>query len=65
MDLLLNDVLNLSDEDIENSRIELNMTECSGGIAYIDKWLSLVQDEKDSGITDCSYWGWYGNKKNY
>ena len=36
-----------------------------GGIAYIDKWLSLGQDEKDSGITDCSYWGWYGNKKNF
>lgn len=49
MDLLLNDVLNLSDEDIENSRIQLNMTEGSGGIAYIDKWLSLVQHEKDSG----------------
>lgn len=41
------------------------MTEGSGGIAYIDKWLSLEQDEKDSGITDCSYWGWYGNKKNF
>ena len=65
MELLLNDVLNLTAAEIDNSRIELNMTEGSGGIAYIDKWLSLEQNEKDSGITDCSYWGWYGNKKNF
>jgi hypothetical protein len=65
MELLLNDVLNLTEAEIENSRIELNMTEGPGGIAYIDKWLSLSQDEKESGITDCSYWGWYGNKKNF
>lgn len=65
MDLLLNDILNLSDAEIDNSRIELNMTEGSGGIDYLDKWLSLGQEEKDSGITDCSYWGWYGNKKNF
>lgn len=65
MDLLLNDVLNLTEEQIENSRIKLNMIEGSGGIAYIDKLLSLGQDEKDSGITDCSYWGWYGNKKEF
>ena len=65
MELLLNDVLNLTEVEIDNSRIELNMTEGSGGIAYIDKWLSLEQNEKDSGITYCSYWGWYGNKKNF
>ena len=65
MNLLLNDILNLSIEEINNSRIELNMTEGSKGIAYIDKWLSLSQSDRDSGITDCSYWGWYGNKKNF
>ena len=65
MELLLNDILNLTAAEINNSRIELNMTEGSGGIAYIDKWLSLEQEEKDSGITECSYWGWYGNKKNF
>ena len=65
MELLLNDILNLTAAEINNSRIELNMTEGSGGIAYIDKWLALGQDEKDNGITDCSYWGWYGNKKNF
>lgn len=65
MELSLNSILNLTESEIENSRIELNMTEGSGGIAYIDKWLSLEQEERDSGITECSYWGWYGNKKNF
>ncbi len=65
MELSLNSILNLTESEIENSRIELNMTEGSGGIAYIDKWLSLDQEERDSGITECSYWGWYGNKKNF
>lgn len=57
MELALNSILNLSSAEIDNSRIELNMTEGSGGIAYIDKWLSLEQSVKDSGITECSYWG--------
>ena len=65
MELPLNYILNLSEAELDNSRIELNMTEGAGGIAYIDKWLSLTQAEKDSGLTDCSYWGWYGNKKNF
>lgn len=57
MELTLNNILNLSSDEIENSRIELNMTEGPGGIAYIDKWLSLEQSIKDGGVTDCSYWG--------
>lgn len=65
MELTLNSILHLSESEIDNSRIELNMTEGSGGIAHIDKWLSCEQAEKDNGITDCSYWGWYGNKKNF
>lgn len=65
MDLSLNSILNLTQEEIVNSRIELNMTEGAGGISYIDKWLSLGEEEKKSGITDCSYWGWYGKKKNF
>ena len=65
MDLALNSIFNLTEEEISNSRIELNMREGSGGISYIDKWLSLDDNQKKSGITDCSYWGWYGNKKNF
>lgn len=65
MNIQLNDILNLTDQEIENSRIELNMTEGPGGMAYIDKWLLLEEDVKNSGISDCSYWGWFGNKKNF
>lgn len=65
MELPLNNIFYLSESEINNSRIELNMREGSGGIFYIDKWLSLEQSVRDSGITDCSYWGWYGNKKNF
>lgn len=32
---------------------------------YIDRWMKLTEEEKESGITDCSYWGWYGNQKNF
>lgn len=63
MDIKLNEILKLTTEEIENSRIELNMTEGTGGIAYIDKWLTLEQSSKDSDISECSYWGWYGDKK--
>ena len=45
MDLSLNSILNLTQEEIVNSRIELNMTEGAGGISYIDKWLSLGEEE--------------------
>lgn len=48
MDIKLNEILKLTTEEIENSRIELNMTEGAGGIAYIDKWLTLEQSIKDS-----------------
>lgn len=65
MELLLNNIFHLSESEINNSRIELNMREGSGGIFYIDKWLSLEQSVKNSGISDCSYWGWYGNKRNF
>ncbi len=65
MELLLNTFFNLNESEINNSRIELNMTVGKGGEAYIDRWLSLSESEKQSGITDCSYWGWYGKKKNF
>ena len=41
MDIKLNETLKLITEEIENSRIELNMTEGTRGAAYIDKWLTL------------------------
>ena len=61
----LNDILHLTEEEIKNSKMELNITEGSGGKQYIDNWLSLSYEEKERGITDCSYWSEYGGKKNF
>lgn len=61
----LNDILHLSKEEITKSKIELNMFEGKNGNPYIDKWLSLSDEEKISGITECSYWPRYGKRKNF
>ena len=64
MDLLLNSVLNLTEEEVVNSKIEFNMKAGSGGEQFIDRWLKHPEAEKTSGTCiDCSYWGWYGNKQ--
>ena len=66
MDLPLNNVLNLTKEEIENSKIEFNMQAGSGGQPFLDRWLKHSEDEKKSGTcTDCSYWGWYGKQRNF
>ena len=66
MDLPLNNVLNLTKEEIENSKIEFNMQAGSGGQPFLDRWLKHSDDEKMSGTcTDCSYWGWYGKQRNF
>jgi len=65
MPIMLNDILHLGGKEIDNSRIELNMTAGRYGKAYIDRWLALPAEAKESGISDCSYWGWYGNKRNF
>ena len=66
MDLLLNKVLNLTREEIENSKIEFNMKAGKGGQSFIDRWLKHTEEEKATGTCkDCSYWGWYGDKRNF
>lgn len=66
MELLLNNVLNLTKEEIQNSKIELNMRAGSGGQTFLDRWLKHSEIEKMSGTcADCSYWGWYGKKRNF
>lgn len=66
MDLALNSVLNLSSEEIENSKIEFNMQAGSGGQSYLDRWLKHTEIEKATGnCKDCSYWGWYGKQRNF
>lgn len=67
MQLLLNDLLHLSPEEINNSKIELNMTAGRGGETYLNLWLDHDEKEKLSGTcTNCSYWGWYSkNRRNF
>lgn len=66
MDLLLNDVLHLTRDEIENSKIEFNMQAGSGGQPFLDRWLKHTEEEKNIGTCkDCSYWGWYGKQRNF
>ena len=66
MDLLLNTVLNLTKEEIQNSKIEFNMQAGSGGQPFLDRLLKHSEAEKMSGTcSDCSYWGWYGKQRNF
>lgn len=46
MDLLLNTVLNLTKEEIQNSKIEFNMQAGSGGQPFLDRWLKHSEAEK-------------------
>ena len=68
MKILLNTVLNLSNEQIENSKIELNMTAgraSDGAEIFLERWLKAEQAQKESGLTECSFWGWYGHRRNF
>lgn len=65
MELMLNDLFHLSETEIMNSRIELNMTAGAGAERFVDRWLASDDSAKDSGLTECSYWPWYGEKRNF
>lgn len=66
MDLLLNDILHLSQEEINNSKIEFNMQAGRGGQPFLDRWLKHSEEDKTNGTCkDCSYWGWYGKQRNF
>ena len=56
MELLLNNILNLTEEEIDNSKIEFNMQAGSGGQLFLDRWLKHTDEEKGTGTCkDCSY----------
>ena len=66
MELFLNNILNLNQEEIENSKIEFNMMAGSGGQAFIDRWLKNTEEDKAAGTCkECSYWGWFGKQRNF
>mgnify|MGYP001002577020 CR=1 FL=1 len=65
MDLFLNDILHLSQEEINNNKIEFNKQAGSGGQPFLDRWLKHPDEEKANGTCkDCSYWSWYGKQRN-
>ncbi|HQL36090.1 MAG TPA: GIY-YIG nuclease family protein [Bacillota bacterium] len=62
----LNDILGLSNDEILNSKIELNMQAGNGGEAYINLWLYCSDMDKINGTCpECGYWGWYGKNRNF
>lgn len=63
MDIMLNNLLNLNEEEIKNSKIEFNMKAGRDGEAFIDRWLKNTNEDKANGTCkECSYWGWYGKQ---
>lgn len=67
MKIPLNNILNLTEEQIENSKIELNMNDGTTKEPSIDRWLSRPESERAAGLAKgCSYWAWYGkNRRNF
>mgnify|MGYP002860028122 CR=1 FL=1 len=68
MNIMLNSILNLSTQEINNSKIELNMTAGSGKESFLDRWLKHSPVEKENGYGknwDCSFWSMYGNQRNF
>ncbi len=66
MESLLNNILNLVEEEIDNSKIEFNMQARSGGQPFLDRWLKHTDEEKGTGTwKNYSYWGWYGKQRKF
>lgn len=66
MGIPLNNILNLSEDQIRNSKIELNMLYGKNGQPFIDRWLELPEEERSIGAPGVtSYWGWYGKQRNF
>lgn len=66
MGIPLNSVLNLTEEQIENSKIELNTRTGTTQVPFIDMWLERSEEERRTGAPCVTcYWGWFGNKRNF
>lgn len=65
MGIPLNSILNLTEEQIENSKIELNITRVEAGVSYIDLWTGCSEEERRAGdpCITC-YCGWPAGKKH-
>lgn len=66
MSIPLNSILNLTEEEIKNSKILLNTKKGKEGPAFIDDWLKCSEQDRSAGKPEvCSYWGWSGNRRNF
>lgn len=67
MGIPLNRIFNLTEDQVRNSKIELNMVDGSTREAFIDRWLERPEEERAAGLAKrCSYWAWYGiNRRNF
>lgn len=66
MDISLLSILNLTSDELKNSKVELNFSNGSNGTESLSTWLRYEDSSKADGTcNDCSFWGWYGNKPNY
>ena len=66
MTIALNKIFNLTETEIKNSKIELNMKAGKDGESFLDRWLRRSEIEKTTGYGkewDCSFWGWYGRSR--
>lgn len=65
MSLRLNAILNLSEDEVKNSKIEFNISAGKNGNQFIDLWLALDEESKATGKNKISYWPWYGKSRNF
>ena len=57
MPIMFNDLMHLTSEEIENSKVEFNKTDGAGGELFIERWYRHNDEEKSAGTCfDCSYW---------
>lgn len=49
MDIKLDDILQLKDDELNSSRIELNITAGRGGEWFLDRWLATELQNRIEG----------------
>lgn len=65
MGIPLNSILNLTEEQIKNSKIELNITYKEGNASFIDLWTGHSEEERRAGDPRVTcYCGWPTGKKH-
>ena len=57
-DILLNDLFHLTDKEINNGKISLNISSGKGAPLCLDRWL------KDGSTSD-GFWAYYGDQCNF